>query len=247
MNRSSLIIIIFIISTILNPLYGDVSDFRNIIEDYLSVSTIKASITQHIYLEDGSTEVFSGNYYSASGGMIRIDYLLPEIQTVIVNNSGLFWYYNNRKLLFISEKKGGDGNTIPVLMSAIPSESLRDIQIVSEGLRLYSVFKMAEVYSISSKKNKTKMMLWVDPLIKNIRRKCILDESGREMVKEDYSEHVKINGIYIPSRIELKARTLNGVIHTVTEYDNIVINSNIDKGSFKFKITPEMKVRNLSE
>ena len=66
------------------------------------------------------------------------------------------------------------------------------------------------------------------------------------MIKEDYTDHAEINGIFIPSRIELKARTASGIVQTVTEYKDIVINSAIDKGFFKFKITPDMKVRMLN-
>jgi len=91
------------------------------------------------------------------------------------------------------------------------------------------------------------MVLWVDPALKIIKRKYILDEEGREMVKEDYTNHALVNGVYIPSKIELKARTSSGVIHTVTEYGNIIINSRIDKDFFKFEIKPEMKVRVLGD
>jgi len=236
-----------IIITTLRPLSADVRDFKKIIEDYLSVNTIKASITQHIYLENGSTEVFSGNYFAASKGLIRIDYMRPESQTIVVNETGLFWYYNDRKLLFLSEKKDENAGSIPVMMNVISSESLKDIDVISEGMKFYSLFKIVEVYSITSKKNKTKMILWVDPHMKVIKRKYILDESGYEMIKEDYIDHTRINGVYIPSKIELKARTSNGVIHTVTEYSDIAINSRLDKDLFKFKVRPEMKVRILSD
>jgi hypothetical protein len=112
-------------------------------------------------------------------------------------------------------------------------------------MKFYSLFKTADVYSVTSKKNKTKVVLWVDPLLKIIRGN-ILDESGREMIKEEYSDYAEINGIYIPSRIELKARTLNGVIHTVTEYSSMEINGAIDKELFRFKVKQEMKVRMLN-
>lgn len=246
MNKKHILAFLLIIAGSSRPLSADAGDFKKIIEDYLSVSTIKASITQHIYLEDGSAEVFSGHYYAASEGFIRIDYLRPERQTIIVNNTGLFWYYNDRKLLFHSEKKSSDAGSIPVLMNIIPGDQIKDIDVVFEGMKFYSLFKTADVYSVTSKKNKTKMVLWVDPLFKIMKRKYILDESGREMIKEEYSGHTEINGIYIPSRIELKARTLNGVIHTMTEYSSIEINSAIDKEHFMFKIKPEMKVRMLN-
>jgi len=245
-NKRHILTCILLIAAASRPLSADNGDFKKIIDDYLSVNTIKASITQHIYLEDGSAEVFSGNYYAASKGFIRIDYLRPERQTIVVNDTGLFWYYNDRKLLFRSEKKSEDAGSIPVLMNIIPGDQINDIDVVSEGVKFYSLFKTADVYSVTSKKNKTKMVLWVDPLLKIMKRKYILDESGHEMIKEEYSDYAEFNGIYIPSRIELKARTLNGVIHTVTEYSSIEINSIINRELFRFNIKPEMKVRMLN-
>jgi len=246
-RKSHIILFLIVISAAINPLNAAVPDFRKMIEDYLSLVSVKASITQKIYLEDGSTEVYSGNYFAASKGFIRIDYLLPESQTIVVNDSGLFWYYNDRNLLFVSGKKRSSNDSIPVLMSVISRESLKDIDIISEGVKFYSFFKMAEIYSITSKKNKTKMVIWVDPVLKIIKRKYILDETGREMIKEEYIGHTVIDGIYIPSKIDLKARTSGGVVHTVTEYSGIVINIRLDKDLFKFKVTQEMKVRVLND
>jgi len=245
-KKSFILIVVLIITATSWPLSADVQDFKKIIEDYLSVNTVKASITQHIYMVDGSVEVFSGNYFAASKGFIRIDYTRPESQVIVVNDSSLFWYYSGRKLLFLSEKKSDESGSIPALLSAVPDDGLKDVEVVSEGRRFYSLFKTADVYSVTSKRNKTKMVLWIDPFIKIIRRKYILDESGHEMMKEDYTDYAVINGIYIPSRIELKARTSDGVVHTVTEYSGIIINSRIDRELFKFKITPEMKVRMLN-
>ncbi|PKL18673.1 MAG: hypothetical protein CVV49_04425 [Spirochaetae bacterium HGW-Spirochaetae-5] len=226
---------------------ADEAVFKKIIEDYLSVTTIKASITQHIYPEDGSTEIFSGHYFAASKGLIRIEYLKPERQTVVVNDSGLYWYYTDRKLLFQSGKKSGGNSSIPLLMNVIPAESLKGIVVAKEGMRFYSLFKMADVYSITSGKNKTTMTLWVDPAARIIKRKIIIDDSGREMIREEYKAHAFINGVYIPSRIELTARTASGVMQTITEYGSIVLNGPIDKDMFEFKITPEMKVRMINE
>lgn len=249
MKKNYMILAALIITGMLQQLNADEAGFRNIIEDSLSVRTIKASITQHIYTENGTVELYSGNYYAAAKGFIRIDYLHPEIQNIIVNNSGLFWYYPGRKLLFLSEKKGQStaSTTIPVLMNVIPYESLKNIDVVREGMRVYSFLKTAEVYSITSKTNKTKMLLWVDPVLKIIKRKTILDESGREIMKEEYAEHARIEGVYIPSKIELTARTSDGIIHTVTEYSGIVINGQMDKDFFVFRVTPQMKVRVLSD
>ncbi|HPS86799.1 MAG TPA: DUF4292 domain-containing protein [Spirochaetota bacterium] len=246
MKKSFIFLFIFIINAVSQPLFADIQDFKKIIEDYLSVNSIKSSITQYIYLDDGSTEVFSGNYFAASKGFIRIDYIRPESQTIVVNDTGLFWYYNDRKLLFLSEKKSENTGSIPALMNVIPADSMKDIEVVDEGIKFYSLFKTAQVYSVTSKKNKTKMILWIDPVLKIIKKKYILDDTGHEMMKEEYTDYTEIEGIFIPSKIELKARTSSGIVHTVTEYSNIVINSRIEKDLFKFKITPEMKVRMLN-
>ncbi len=247
MKKSYIVFFIITFSSIFHPLSGETPEFRKIIEDYLSVKTIKASITQHIYLEDGSTEFYTGNYFAASKGFIRIDYIKPESQTVVVNDGGLFWYYNDRKLLFVSGKDVDNRGPIPAVMNVIPAGYLNDINVVSQGMRLYSFFKTAEIYTITTKKEKTKIVLYVDPVLNIIKRKIMLDESGREIMKEDYIDHVRIDGVYIPSAIELKARTSTGIVHTLTEYSNMIINSPADKDLFKFKITPDMKVRTLNE
>ena len=241
------LLLIFIVIEIIRPLYAEMADFKKIADDYISVNTIKASITQTIHPEDGSSEVFTGNYFAVSRGFIRIDYIRPESQTVVVNDTGLFWYYSNRNLLFVSEKNGTGREAIPALMNVVPQAGMKDINVTYEGRKFYSFFKLAEVYSITSEKNKNVMILWIDPVVKIVKRKYILDDQGREMIREDYADHTLVNGKYIPSRIEFKARTASGIIHTVTEYSNIVINSQMDKDIFKFKIMPEMKVRVLRE
>ncbi len=246
-KKNYIVLIVMLITGLLQPVNGDVTDFKKIVEDYISVNTIKATITQHIYAEDGSAEVFTGNYFAASKGFIRIDYIHPEIQTVVVNDSGLFWYYNDRRILFRSQKKENNDGSIPIMMNVIPQDLLKNIDVISEGMIFYSFFKRAEVYSITSKNSKVKLILWIDPVSKTIRRKYLLDESGREIVKEEYTEHALINGIYIPSRIEFKARTYGGIVHTVTEYSGIVVNGRLDNNIFKFKITPEMEVRILGD
>lgn len=238
------LIIIFIAASI-HPLHAEIADFKKIIADYLSVNTVRASIIQHIYMENGTVEVFSGNYYAASKGLIRIDYLRPESQSVIVNESGLYWYYNNRRLLFLSEKKSQGSGSIPALMNLIQVENLKGVNVVSEGRKIYSIFKMADVYSITSGEKKSKMIIWTDPIVKTVIRKYVLDEKGREILKEEYSVHTLVNGVYIPSRIEFKGRSARGLVHTLTEYGNIEINSPVDRDLFKFRITPDMKVRKI--
>ena len=246
MKKNYLILFIVLIGMI-QPLYGESDEFNRIIEGYLSVKTIKASITQYIYPGDGSAEVYSGNYFAASGGFIRIDYIRPERQIIVVNDTGLYWYYPGRKLLFLAQKKERPNGSIPVLMDMIPPDNLKNIDVARQGMKFYSFFQIAEVYSITSKKNRTKMVLLIDPVTKVIKRKFILDESDHEIVKEEYLDYACTDGICVPSKIEFMARTSNGVMHTLTEYSNMEINSNMDKDFFKFNVTPEMKVRVFSD
>lgn len=247
MKRCFITVLILLSALFGKSVFGGENIFRKIVEDYLSVKTIKASIVQYIYPEDGSTEIYSGYYFASSGGHIRIEYLKPEKQVVVVNNSGLYWYYPERKLLFFSEKKKGGMSSVPILMDIIPAESLKGVEVIKTGRRFYSLFKMADVYSITSLKNKTVITLWVDPFAGIIKRKVISDDSGREMIIEEYKTHTLVKGVYIPAKIELTARTFTGVVQTVTEYENLVINSPIDKDVFKFKVTDEMKVRMINE
>lgn len=243
-NRYILIILFTAI-----PLYSGSStdtDFNKIINDYLSVKNVKGAITQHIYAGDGSVEVYTGLYYAASGGLIRIDYFKPERQTVVVNSSGLYWYYPERKILFRTVKRGESNGDIPALTDIIPAGSLTGVQIVSEGSRFYSFFKTASVYSITSGGSGTRFLIWLDAAQQRVIRKYIIDSSGREMLKEEYIEHSVINGVSIPVKIDLKARSAGGIIHTVTEYTGLSINSRMGGELFKFRVTPDMDVRELN-
>ena len=226
---------------------AEAADFKRIIKDYLSVQTIKASITQHVYLQNGTTEFYSGNYFAAAKGYVRIDYITPEKQVIVINDTGLYWHYCDRGLVFVSEKNKEGMRPIPIFTASIPDERLNNLEILFLGIKLYSFFKREEVYAVYSKTNEVKLILWIDSSSGLIIRKYILDNSGREIIKENYTGHVNIKGIYIPSRIEFKARTADGIIQTVTEYSNMVINSPVDMELFRFRITPDLKVRVLSD
>jgi len=226
---------------------AEVADFKKIIKDYLSVNTIKASITQRIYLQNGTTEFYTGNYIAAAKGYIRIDYIRPEKQTIVINDKGLYWYYCDRNLVFLSEKNNPGMNSIPLFISSLPEEKLKNMEIVFLGIKFYSFFKQAEIYAIYQKKGSTKLILWIDPSSGLIIRKYVIDDSGREIIKETYAEHIRIKGISIPSRIEFKARTSDGIIQTVTGYSNIVINTPVNMELFRFRITPDMKVKVLRD
>lgn len=244
MGKTIKIVLILVIAGA-SPVESAASGFDRIIADYLSVESIKASMTQYVYPEGGGTEVYSGSYFAVSKGYIRIEYVKPENQIVVVNDSGLYWYYPERKLLFLSEKKGPQNGAVQSLMNPVAPGSLKNIEPVYEGMKFVSLFRIAEVYSIRSKGNESRMMLYIDPLTKLVIKKTILDQSGRETVKEEYLDYACINGINIPSRIAISARTINGVVHTVTEYREIVINTPIKKEYFKFVVTPDIKVRPL--
>lgn len=236
----------FIILSIQHLNAGE-EDFKKIIGDYLSVSTIKASISQYIYLQNGTMEFYTGTFIASSEGYIRIDYIRPEKQTIIINNTSLYWYYCDRNLVFVSQKNSQGTGSMPVFINSIPAEKFKNLEIMSLGIKIYSLLKQAEVYAIHSRTSPVKLILWIDRESGVVIRKYILDGSNREVIKENYTEHIKVKGIKIPSRIEFRARTAGGIIHTVTQYSNIVINTPVDKDLFRFKITPDMKVRLLSD
>ncbi len=237
------VIMIFLQCTV----YAAEPVFERIIREYLSVRTIKGRITQHIYPGDGTVEVFSGDYYASSGGLVRIDYSIPEKQTVIVNSRGLYWYYPDRRLLFRAERNSHSGSRIPALTDILPAGNLKSVDIQSEGNRFYSFFKTASVYSIISGTDGTRLVLWVDTAAGRVVRKYMIDKTGREMVREEYVEHQIINGITLPVKIDFRARSVNGIIHTFTEYSNVVINSEINGAMFRFKVTPDMEVREIGQ
>lgn len=220
---------------------------EKIISDYRSLRTIRATLKQQVYLPGGGMEFYSGDYYADSNGRLRIDYTYPEKSTVINCSEGLFWYYPDRKMVYV-KKSGRDGAAYSGLAAIrLVDENPADISVTYEGMEFYSFFKRAAVYSITSLRSSTVIKIWTDPDGLYVLRKYVLDSSGREIIREIWSDHVYVSGVYIPSRIELYVRTAGGIVHTVTAYSNISVNASMSDELFRHNGGKGFKVRELDD
>ena len=223
----------------------DLDRLRNIAQSYHNTNSIRASITQYVYDPAGGSEVLQGEYCAGNTGSFRIDYMKPERQIVVNNGEGLFWYYPERDLLFLSRDKKSGKAGLNALMIKLASKEGASPRIIYEGTKFYSFFKTAHIYLIEFPGRGSSIMLWVEKDGRFVIRKYVLDGSGREVSRELYGGHVRYDGIYLPSRIELSLRTIKGKVQTVTEYSNVFVNVKLKKNSFDFKVLKSMTVRSL--
>lgn len=241
--KTGLIIILTIFSLMQASVYAVDINFYKFINDYSKVRSIKGSIVQYIY-NGTSIEKLSGDYTAVSEGWFRIDYTEPEKQIVIANDKGLYWFYPVRNLLFVKQKEHDDD----ISLSGNPLiQNFNNVTILYQGIRFYGLLKLAHVYTFKTPSGNTTVNIWFDPERRYVVRKYIIDDSGREMMKEIYHEHFASGTVYIPSKIELFIRSRNGVVHTSTEYSNLIINFIPDNRIFDFRVQKNMTVHELNE
>ncbi len=219
---------------------------KGVIDNYAQFNTISGSIEQHIFNPDGSYHRLSGDYAASGSGLLRIDYYSPSRQIVVSNSKGLFWYYPDRDILFVSKSSENNNESLPAFLKRISAGSGDNISLEYEGRVFYSFFRRAHVYKINLK-NKTGIRVWIEPEGRYILRKYVLDSAGREIVKELYSDYIESDGIYIPSVIELHVRTVKGTVRTLTEYKNLRVNNVLKDSLFDFSIKSSMDVRSLDD
>ncbi|HOP61893.1 MAG TPA: hypothetical protein PK358_02205 [Spirochaetota bacterium] len=222
------------------------AEFSDFMKGYSALKSLTGSITQYIY-NGPSVEKFSGEYSAVAGGWFRIDYLSPERQIVVRNSKGLYWYYPGKELVFVGYGGIDKNNNITCLPGISLSGSFRDVKIFYEGIRFYGFLKYAHVYSFCSGAEGGTVRIWFDPGRKYIVRKYITDSSGMEMMKEVYHEYFFQEGVPVPTVIELFARSDNGIVHTLTEYKDLVINAPINRRTFEFNVKKNMTLRRLNE
>lgn len=223
--------------------YSDTESFNQFLKEYSSVKSIKGTIVQYIH-SGASVEKMSGHYTAVDKGWFRIDYTTPERQIVIANNKGLFWFYPERNLLFKKEKNPDRYTYIP---GSPLIKNFNNINIVYQGIRLYGLIKYAHVYSFRNLSGNSSVYIWFDSRRRYVVRKYIIDDSGREIMKEIYHEFFYTGSAYIPSKIELFLRSENGIIHTQTEYRDLKVNYSTDNRIFDFEIQQNMTVRELND
>lgn len=217
-----------------------------VIKNYSSFNFISASIEQHVFYPDRSYHRLAGDYSATGSGLMRIDYFFPSRQTVINNKDGLFWYYPEIETVFVSRNSSMNNESLPVFFKRAAEENEDFFKLIYKGKKIYGFFKRAHVFDIKLK-NKSTFRIWIDSERGYILKRYLLDSSGMETVKELYSSYIEVNGILIPSEVEVHARTSTGTVRTLTQYSNVRINDKINPSSFTFKVKSFMKVRAFDE
>ncbi|MFA5519459.1 MAG: outer-membrane lipoprotein carrier protein LolA [Spirochaetota bacterium] len=219
---------------------------EKIIKNYSSFDSIKASIEQHVFYPDRSYHRLAGDYSATGAGLMRIDYYSPSRQTVINNKDGLFWYYPESETVFVSRNSNMNNESLPVFLKRAEKEAGDFFNLIYKGKKFHSFFKRAHVFDIELK-NKSTFRIWVDPEKGYILKRYFIDSKGMETVKELYSSYIKVNGILIPTEVEVHARTSNGIVRTLTQYSNVRVNDTVNPSDFVFKVKSFMKVRAFDE
>lgn len=219
---------------------------ERVIKNYSSFNSIKASIEQHVFYPDRSYHKLAGDYSATDSGLMRIDYYSPSRQIVINNKEGLFWYYPESETVFVSRNSNMNNESLPVFLKRADKEAGDLFSLIYKGKKFHGFFKRAHVFDIKLK-SKSTFRIWVDPEKGYILKRYFIDASGMETVKELYSSYIKVNGILIPTELEVHARTSSGIVRTLTQYSNVRVNDTVNLSDFAFKIKSFMKVRAFDE
>lgn len=220
---------------------------EKIISNYNGIVTIAAGIKQQIYLPGGEVQCYSGDYCADNSGNLRINYHYPDREIVINNSEGFFWYYPDRKVVYVKRGKKDCTGLFNPSIGKIIEENSSNISVINEGKEFYSFFKRAAVYAIKSKRNSAVIKIWIDPDRCHILRKYVFNSDGYEIMREIYSGHVYAGGACIPSKVEVYARTETGTVHTYTEYSNISVNCKLNNDVFVFKKMKDVESRDLED
>jgi len=219
------------------------------IQRYQAIKTIDARITQHIIESGKETELYKGRYRARGNSMLRVDYDTPEPQVVLVKDGSLQWYYPEAGQLYYMDTPGpsaqnGNVPSVNPLQELLNKRADR-FTIEYEGIHLYGLFRKARCFIMKDNRQGTTLEIWLhnDTLVPI--RKIVCDRSGRELVRETYENYEKIDGILFPGRVEVVARTREGVVRNITGYSRVQLNKPLDKGIFTLELPKDVVRKRL--
>ncbi len=202
------------------------------------VRTIRAEVLMRI-IDDNNVRVFKGKYTANRQGQVRIDFLDPQGQFVILNEKGFWWaFIKEKKIVQLSGTEAA--NMMPGKVMKAQSIGPLDIDefdrdhIVYQGKRSvfpFSMFHKIEV--LPSKRsiyyNKRKLHLLITDHTFRVHAFAMTDPQGRVVYRQEYLNYQ--NGM--PTRIRTVVRKKNGasVINNAV-YSRIKTNVALPKGHF---------------
>jgi outer membrane lipoprotein-sorting protein len=244
----SLIIIYNFYST-LKAAESDLSLFNEIIEANTGIKSIDAEITQYINTPEHSGEVYKGRYVADDKGRFRIDYTIPSRQFVLNNGRSLFWYFPEDNILFIigNDKANQKEPKVNPLREFKNKEFGNQFKVNYKGKHFYGFFNSAHKYIVKDIKNELNFEIRVDAKNKLLLSKIVTNSAGQEIIKEIYESYEKIKDTFFPARIDIFARTENGITRNTTEYSNIRLNYSVSENLFQIKFPDNVKKKYLQQ
>lgn len=237
--NSSLQIFFIILLSGNSYLYSQTNFFNEILEANSKIKYIEADIVQNISSSDGE-QVYKGLYRADIDGRLRIDYSMPEKQIVLFDGKLLYWYYPDDKIIYKSEKMPGNKPGYGPLNEFLYKNFEENYNVEYLGKHLFGFFSFAHNFIITNIKTKDIIEIWVDTTKKVILAKIVKNSDKVEILKEIYSDYVKIGNAYFPSRVDVYARSESGFTKNTTEYKNIKLNIRISDNVFKINVPPDV-------
>lgn len=224
-----------------------ISLFRNLVSESSRIKTIDAEIVQYIKEPGQPSELFNGRYRADNKGRFRIDYHYPFRQIVININDLLYWYYPDKKLLYhFGDKSGFTQNAKLNPLTEFLKDFEKNFSVVYLGIHFYGIFTRAHHFLINNRKMDYNVNLWVEVKRKVVTAKVIRNKRGIELLKEIYTGYHSVDGIYFPSRIDVFARSKNGITRNSTRYNSIKLNRKLSGRIFKITFPPDVRNRYLN-
>jgi outer membrane lipoprotein-sorting protein len=200
------------------------------------IRTIDCTLTQLIY-EDGNSMRYAGRYRADSKGRFRVDYTLPSKQTVLNTSGGLFWHMPGDNTLYIIQSKstalsGTSPRGIGNLMKKIDD----GMELKYLGTHLYGFFTVAHRFIMIDRGKGNKMEIIAGTRDTIILEKKVFDRDGTEVMREVYSDYTTVGGMKFPLRVDVFAKTGNGVTRSISFYRDIRLNDSMPDEVFRLKV-----------
>ncbi len=227
----------------------DTALLEKAIQRYQAIKTIDARISQHIIETGKETALYEGRYRARGNTMLRVDYDAPEPQVVLVKDGALQWYYPEAGQLYYMDTPGASGQkgNVPSVnpLQELLNKRADRFTIEYDGIHLYGLFRRARCFIMKDNRQGTTLEIWLQQDTLVPIRKIVRDRSGRELVRETYEKYEKINGILFPRRVEVVARTREGMVRNITGYSRVQLNKPLDKGIFTLELPKDVVRKRL--
>lgn len=228
---------------------SDTAMLEKAIQRYQAIKTIDARISQHIIESGKETELYTGRYRASGNSMLRVDYRTPEPQVVLVKDGKLQWYYPEAGQLYYMDTPGSSGQkgNVPSVnpLQELLNKRADRFTIEYDGIHLYGLFRRARCFIMRDNIQGTTLEIWLHRNTLVPIRKIVRHRSGRELVRETYEKYEKIDGILFPGRVEVVARTRQGVVRNITDYSRVQLNKPLDKGVFTLELPKDVVRKRL--